>query len=418
VASARGQGKKHPRSKSSPAHVAALIGGAALLLLLGVKIVGILNSEAGRELLARTGGNVEGWLGRFITLGPAPGDVPVAEGLEAALRPLGIASQEIQREVLTEVASGRRQAERWDVPVPRRVALVQVNMAVTQTAPGLGLEVLDAWEERRSASPTLYMDLGRAGKVSHQLRFARSEKAASGQVAIVISGFGGTWGETAKGFLGFTEPITLAVLPGFRGSRKIADAARARGFEVLLALPMEPLNYPRVDPGREAILVDQSPAQMRARIRKTLRSVGEVSGISSHMGSRATTDRDVMRIVLDETRRQGLFFVDAGAAERPVTRDVARRLGTTYLISGLSLDSESAHSQRAISARIDEMMRMAEETGEVVAFGHGYPETLAALTAALPEFAARGIELVPVSSLTRAQVQARAQAEGLKAEPF
>jgi polysaccharide deacetylase 2 family uncharacterized protein YibQ len=407
VANARGRSKARP-DRHSPAHVALLIAGAALLLLLGIKSIGVLTSEAGGKLLARVTGAVRHEVGRLghVTPAAAPAAAPaardgsVAAGLVAALRPLGIEAPKIEREVLTEVETGRGRGERWKVPVPPRVSLVQVNLAVTRGAPGVGLEVLDAWEEAGPGGPTLTMALGQAKDERYRLEFLRGTAPPGGLVAVVIDDFGSTWSDTSEAFLRFRAPLTLAVLPGYRGSRRIADAARARGFEVLLHLPMEPENYPRVQPGPLAVLVDQAPSEVRARIRQGLKSVGPVKGVSSHMGSMATTDERLMRVVLEEIKRQGLFFVDTRTSPRSVAAAEARGLGVPCLVNQVFLDG--AREPKAIAGRIAEAMAIAETSGSVVVVGHGHAETLAALTRALPDLEARGLKLVRASELVRA----------------
>lgn len=340
------------------------------------------------------------------TPGSNPGskEAPAAAGLVTVLRSLGIQVPEIRREVLPEIGTGRRQAERWRVPLPGRVSPVAANLAVTRAAPDLGLDVLDAWEGGgggEAVDPTLTMVLGRAREARYRLEFVRHDGPAGGSIAVVIDDFGIEWDETAEAFLRFPAPLSLGVLPGYRSSRQVANAARARGFEVLLHLPMEPERYPQVKPGPEAILVDQAAAEVRATMRRALRSLGKVEGISSHMGSRATTDRDVMRTVLDETQRQGLFFVDTHTTPHSVVAEVGRQLGTPFLVNRVFLDEK--RERRAIGERFAEAMTIAEETGEVVVVAHGFKETLAALTEALPALKMRGLKLVFVSELAKAK---------------
>jgi polysaccharide deacetylase 2 family uncharacterized protein YibQ len=107
-----------------------------------------------------------------------------------------------------------------------------------------------------------------------------------------------------------------------------------------------------------------------------------------------------MRAVLDETRRQGLFFVDTWTTARSVVPEVARRVGTPFLVNRLFLDQK--RESKAIAARLAEAAAIAEENGAIVVVAHGYPETLAALTEALPKLTARGLVLVPASSLVKA----------------
>ncbi|HWN81317.1 MAG TPA: divergent polysaccharide deacetylase family protein, partial [Candidatus Udaeobacter sp.] len=195
-------------------------------------------------------------------------------------------------------------------------------------------------------------------------------------------------------------PISIAVLPGYQGSEKIADAARAAGVEVLLHLPMEPDRYPQVNPGPEAILLHLKPAEMRARMRRALRDLGPVRGIASYMGSRAATDPELVEIVLDETKRQGLFFVDNGVAPKSLVPSVARRLGIPCVTSVLNLDGN--RDPKAIARQIAAAVKAAENNRDVVVIGHHYPETHSALRAVLPELKARGIDIVPVSRLVGA----------------
>ncbi len=419
MANAKGRARTNPHQRPSPAQTAALIGVAALVFLLGFKLVGIIDSGTGKDLVARASGTGKSliararsgagqWLERLTARSGGAAESPVVAGLMGALAPFGIDASDIQRQSMPEVGSGRRRAERWDVRVPARVSLVQVNLAVTRAAPDLGIEVLDAWEEAGAPGTALTMALGSDGSERYRLAFRRKHDAgkAAGRVAIIINGIGADWDGTSEALLGFSAPITWGVLPGYRSSKDIARAARAKGIEVLLSLPMEPRRFPQVNPGDGAILVHLTPAEVRARMRRALGSVGEVTGIVPYMGSMAVTDADLMRVVLDEVMRQDLFLVDSRAAPQSQVSEVARQLGVRCIESALFVDGEG-EPQVTIAKRLARIMDIAAEKGEAVAIGHSYPQTLAALEAALPEFAARGLELVQVSDL----VQARAPAE-------
>ena len=62
-------------------------------------------------------------------------------------------------------------------------------------------------------------------------------------------------------------PLTFAVLPNLAHSEAFAEAARARGHEIILHLPMEPVDPVRHDPGEGAILVGLTPEENRRRMR-------------------------------------------------------------------------------------------------------------------------------------------------------
>ncbi len=393
--------------RPSPAQTAALIGVAALVLLLGIKLVGIIHDGAWKDIAARKGSGATNVLGRIVSSDPEAEESPAVAGLAGALKPLGISMAGIQRQESAEVITGRGRVERWDVPVPARVSLVRVNMAVAGVAPDLGVEVLDAWEEDGPAGAQLEMKLGTKDGERYRLVFTREAEtgSASGRVALIINGIGTDWDATAEAMLDFEQPIAWGVLPGLRSSKEIANAARARGIEVMLSLPMEPKGYPQVNPGPDAITVDLTAAEVRARMRHALSSVGEVEGIVSYMGAMATTDADLMRVVLDEVNRRDLFFVDSRSTTQSRAIELARQLGVRAIASTLFIDDDDM-SEADVARRLARLMDVAVEEGEVVAVGHCYPQTLAALSAALPEFAARGIELVPVSKLVPARTPA------------
>lgn len=393
--------------RPSPAQTAALIGVAALVLLLGIKLVGILHDGAWKDIVSRKGGGAKHALGRMVTRASEVEESPVVAGLAGVLKPLGVSVAEIERQTSPSIITGLGRVERWDVPVPARVSLVQVNMAVVGAAPDLGVEVLDAWEEEGPAGVQLQMKLGTGDEERYRLVFTRAAEtgAARGRVAIIINGIGADWDATAEAMLAFEQPITWGVLPGLRSSKEIANAARSRGIEVLLSLPMEPSGYPRVNPGPDAITVDLTAAEVRSRMRRALSSVGEVEGIVSYMGAMATTDADLLRVVLDEVNRRDLFFVDSRSTEQSRVSEVARQLGVRAIASTLFIDDEDM-SQAEVARRLARLMDAAVKDGQVVAVGHCYPQTLAALSAARPEFATRGLELVPVSKLVPARAPA------------
>jgi polysaccharide deacetylase 2 family uncharacterized protein YibQ len=346
-----------------------------------------------------------------------------ALGLVEALEGLGIEPSAIDRRSAPQLISGQPGAERWTIQVPRQGSLVECNLAVTRAAGRLGLEVQDAWEHRyrdkEGDCPALSISLATAGQGAHRvhadggvddadaaaraaherfcLTFVRFPAADRGLMAIVIDDFGSSWSEAARKFLEFPAPITVAVLPGYKSSRRIADAARERGYEVILHLPMEPEGYPRVKPGPEVILVQHKPAEVKARMRRALKSVGPVVGISNHMGSLATADADLMRLVLAETDRRDLFFFDSRTTPKSVVEREALRLGTPCVANRLFIDRD--RSREKIAKRLNQAIKIALEEHEVVLIGHPYPETLEVLTKALPRLAEQGVRIVTLSEL-------------------
>ncbi len=130
------------------------------------------------------------------------------------------------------------------------------------------------------------------------------------RVAIVIDDLGLSL-RAAQTLLGIPQPLTFAVLPKLTHSREIAEAAAAAGRDVLLHLPMEPLDYPAKDPGPGALLKSMTSEAMAEVLKEDLAAVPNAVGVNNHMGSRLTEDEEVIRLILTMLKERRLSFLDS-----------------------------------------------------------------------------------------------------------
>ena len=77
------------------------------------------------------------------------------------------------------------------------------------------------------------------------------------KIAIVIDDLGYDR-PIAQEFIDLQAPLTLSFLPQAPHAKEMALLAREKGKETLLHLPMEPLDYPRTNPGPGALLLSMS----------------------------------------------------------------------------------------------------------------------------------------------------------------
>jgi polysaccharide deacetylase 2 family uncharacterized protein YibQ len=193
--------------------------------------------------------------------------------------------------------------------------------------------------------------------------------------------------------------VAGAVLPQLPGSAAAAEALSRSGKEVLLHLPMEPKGLPAARAGPGVILVSQSEAEIRATLAADLDSVPRASGVNNHMGSAATADRRVMRVVAEELARRGLFFVDSRTTDVTVGAEAAAQARVPWASRRVFLDD--VQTDEAIERSLDDLVTKAKAEGTAIAIGHPYPTTLAVLERELPRIGERGVRLVRVSELVR-----------------
>ena len=201
----------------------------------------------------------------------------------------------------------------------------------------------------------------------------------------------------AQTLLSLTEPVAFAILPDQGYSRDVAEMASLAGREVLLHAPMEPQAYPEIDPGDKALMVAQSPVEIRKRFSELLEMVPHVVGVNNHMGSRFTEDSAAMSAVMEVVKERGLFFVDSRTTARSIVIPVAKRYQVAHLKRDVFLDNVA--EVEAIAEQIGKLVEKAGSRGYAVGICHPYPETLQALGRELPLMAERGVDVVTLASL-------------------
>ena len=203
--------------------------------------------------------------------------------------------------------------------------------------------------------------------------------------------------DPVRELLALGTPLSFAVIPHQRYSRRAAQIAYERGQEVLVHLPMEPLEYPLHDPGQGALLSTMDKQEMRTALRQALRSVPHARGLNNHMGSRLTADPEAMRLLMQELARRHLYFLDSRTTRDSVALTQARGAHVPCLERHVFLD---ARPERGfIEAQLGRATERARQQGSAVAICHPRPGTLEVLRRELPRLRERGVTLVLASEL-------------------
>jgi hypothetical protein len=219
---------------------------------------------------------------------------------------------------------------------------------------------------------------------------------ARARAAIIMDDLGRDL-ETARDLLAIDLQVTFAILPGEPYAAKVATLAHREGREVMIHIPMEPQSYPATDPGGDALLIGQSPEEIRRRFQGFIERVPYAVGGNNHMGSRFTEYREGMEVVLAAMKETGLFFVDSRTTGHSLAFAEARRAGVPAAARDLFLDNEQDVEQ--ISREIRKLAVLAGRQGQAVGICHPHAQTLEALRREAPYLKQQGIEIVPVSKL-------------------
>jgi hypothetical protein len=197
--------------------------------------------------------------------------------------------------------------------------------------------------------------------------------------------------------------VTLSFMTYADGVADMAARARAKGHELMLHVPMQPLDAD-VDAGPHALTVDLSEQELLKRLAWGLDRFPGYIGINNHMGSRFTQDERGMRIVLSELKRRGLLFLDSRTINTSIGDRLGASMGVAHVGRDVFLDDEM--DEAAVLRQLAYAEKVAARKGHAIAIGHPHPATLSAIRAWMPNAEARGFVIVPLSAIAKLRLGA------------
>lgn len=218
------------------------------------------------------------------------------------------------------------------------------------------------------------------------------EQKISARLALVIDDLG--YSKKALPLLkDINKPVTVAVLPHLAFSEDLARELHQKGFEVILHLPME--NEAGTDPGPGAIRSDMSDEEIQRQIEEDLKTVPFAVGVNNHMGSKATQEARVMKVVLEDLRGKNLFFLDS-LTTTSVTRKVAQE--EHWLVHARDVFIDNQNSEPDIRSQMEEIKQKALQKKQLIAIGHFRKGTLQVIGEYVDILEDAGIQFVPLSN--------------------
>jgi len=254
--------------------------------------------------------------------------------------------------------------------------------------------------ERPAPLAGILLDLrvGYGAQVTHAITVEPNENVADpgAQIAFIVSDLDRSPVKLYRAFMKSPLVFSVALRPDKGEAARVAKEVREEHHEVLLHLPMEPKGYPRLDPGKDAILLDLSRIEIEDRITRCLSAIGPVQAVVSRLGSAALNDPDVMRAVLDELKRRDLPFINSYLTGPTMVEEIGEETGARTLLAGGSIDDDKG-TAASVRARVRELTSEAIQRGTLVVMVRPSALVLDILESELPKMKAQGLELVPIS---------------------
>ncbi|MFA5099613.1 MAG: divergent polysaccharide deacetylase family protein [Candidatus Omnitrophota bacterium] len=233
-------------------------------------------------------------------------------------------------------------------------------------------------------------------KAAVSKKVSKPAAVTKGNIAIVLD----DWGYNLSNLPVIEQipyPLTLSVLPNLPYSLKVANALHERGFEIILHLPMEPLQKVKLE--KNTILTTMDSQTIKSIIENNLSTFPYIRGISNHMGSRATEDNRTMQIVMSILKNKNLYFLDSFVTSRSVAKFESFRSGVSFVKRDIFLDNQADPAY--IKQQLSKLMSQARQNGYAVGIGHDRKTTLEVLQQVMPEIVKEGYRFVYLSDMVK-----------------
>ncbi len=225
-----------------------------------------------------------------------------------------------------------------------------------------------------------------------------------GQVAFVIDDWGYSLNNIDALFQ-IERPITLAILPHLRYSKDISDRVRKQSqrYDVILHIPLESKSGKSAE--HDTIRRNMKKEKALSILRDDIESIPGIIGVSNHQGSRATENKEIMKIILEELKKKDLFFLDSRTTPVSVCGNISRKIGLKYAERSVFLDlapiKEEKQNRAYIKRQIKELINIAKARGSAIAIGHDKKLTLEVIKESIIDIEKENIKIVPLKKLVR-----------------
>lgn len=295
-------------------------------------------------------------------------------------------------EQVTEAQPEQQPAEEKpveQVPAVDPVPAAEVTPPVTDTPE----------ETVTEPSVTINQDAVPVTSLSTWKRFARpfDAKDTRPRIALVVTDLGLARNAAEAAVQSLPGEVTLAFSSLVPDLQDWFSKAKAAGHEILLTIPMEPVNYPQNDPGPNALLLTLEKKDNLDRMTRALARTDGYVGIIPYMGEKFVTQEDAMVPVMETVHEQGLAILDATMNNNSVIAPLARLGKIPFARATLRVDA--AASGASVDSQLEQLEKTARENGAAIGVALPYPVTLERLKTWAATLEKKGLVLAPLSAV-------------------
>jgi polysaccharide deacetylase 2 family uncharacterized protein YibQ len=222
-------------------------------------------------------------------------------------------------------------------------------------------------------------------------------------VAVLVSSMGGSDSVMEEALKSLPSPVSVAYSAYGRNLQEWVAKARRMGHEVILQVPLEPLNYPTADPGPHTLLTTLPPEENMKRLQWLMSRFTGYVGVTNLMGAKFEASQEAFLPVLEEIKSRGLLYLDDGTVQQSTAGQIASTLKLDYAVANVQIGD--APSPGDVAKALARLESLAKERGCAIGVAAARPATVKEIAQWAGKLESKGIVLVPVSAAVRSQRQ-------------
>ena len=303
---------------------------------------------------------------------PAAGTtVTIIDGMSGKRQDVTIGAGRKQADALPGPEAGRDPPSSRMVPIEPRLAEMTANGPIPKIGPD-GARPADVYAH------------------------APGPQAPSGpRIAIVVSGLGIGANATAEALTKLPAAVTFAFSPYGSDVDRLVSRAHGEGHEILIQVPMEPLDYPDNDPGPRTLLTSIGAEQNLDRLHWFMSRCQGYVGIASYMGARFTANEPAIGPVLSDIAKRGLIYFDDGSSPRSLAIQLSGANNGAFAKAHVVLDAVPIATE--IDSALSRLETLARSGGVGIGVASMLPVSIDRLAQWVKAAENRGLALVPIS---------------------
>ena len=216
------------------------------------------------------------------------------------------------------------------------------------------------------------------------------------KITILLGGMGLNARLTEKAIKELPGDISFAFAPYGEKLQEQVNRARARGHEIMLQVPMEPVGYPGNNPGPNTLLIEAKAEENLAALHWHMSRFAGYSGITNYMGARLLVTEAAMKPVMQEIRKRGLVYLEDATVNLTLSPKIVKEVRLPMQRASMVIDAEP--TAPAITEALQKLEEEAIANGFAIGTGSGLEVTIETVNEWAKGLQEKGILLMPVSA--------------------